>query len=198
MPEWEAKGYVGGGNVAELIDSAAGTPALVAGSARGVFDEVDRATSVFGGHPLTFAANDVGVLLPRLDHFVSLHTARLDFWVAIRRDPTGSSYGNIDFRVHDGGLYGVRPWYQWKELTPTMSLSGMFAAQIAYLMGCQPIVLCGCPNDDTPRFWETISRSKDYCKAQASIKQEMEYKPDFKNVVRAMSGWSKSFFGGME
>lgn len=198
MPEWEAKGYVGGGNVGDLIDSLQGRPAIVAGSARGVFGEVDRATSFFGGRALVFAVNDVGVLLPRVDHFVSLHTPRLDYWVAIRRDPTGASYGNVDFRVHDGGLHGPRLWYQWSKLTPTMSYSGYFAAQIAYLMGCSPVVLCGCPGDDTPRFWEKQSRPGAYAKGQANIKQEMEFKPDFKKVVRSMSGWSREFFGGLD
>jgi hypothetical protein len=152
---WEAKGYVGGGNVAGLLDSQKGRPALIAGGAKGVFEEVRLARGNLGPLALTYGVNDVGVFLPHVDHFVSHHTPRLARWVEIRRDPTGGSYGNTSFEVHDSGLYGDTYWHQWKELTPVMSLSGLFAMQIAYLMGCEPIVLCGIPCDDTPRFWET-------------------------------------------
>ena len=85
---------------------------------------------------LIFAVNDVGCYLAHVDHWVSLHTPRLDHWVEVRRDPTSRPMGNLDFHVHDAGLYGARTWYQWTGLTPLMALSGMFAAQVAYLMGC--------------------------------------------------------------
>lgn len=192
---WEAKGYAGGGNVRDLIDSERGRPAIVAGSGKGVFDEVRQASSILGRDALVFAVNDVGVLLPRVDHFVSLHTPKLELWAALRRDEGSAGYGNRDFRLHDAGLYGRREFYQWASLVPTMALSGMFAAQIAYLMGCFPIVLCGCPNDGTPRFWEHESRGADYIRVQQQVRDEMQYKPDFKRVVRSMSGWSKEFFG---
>ena len=194
---WEAKGYSGRGNVAGLIDSLRHRPAVVAGSGREVFDEVAEASRLCGGSAVVFAVNDVGVLLPRVDHFVSLHTPKLDLWVALRRDETSGGYGNRDFRVHDAGLYGAREWHQWTGLVPTMALSGMFAAQIAYLMGCDPIILCGCPNDGTPRFWETGSatRNPGYVQVQQQIKAEMAFKPEFKKAVRSMSGWSREFFG---
>lgn len=193
--EWDHKGYCGSGNVSGLLDSLQGRTAIVAGNGRGVFEEVEV---VDMGKEVIFAVNDVGVLLPRVDHFVSLHTPKLDLWVELRRDPSSTGYGNRDFRVHDAALYGERDWYQWKLLTPIMALSGMFAAQIAYLMGCESIILCGCPNDDTPRFWETgnISGNKSYVEVQRQIKQEMAFKPEFKKAVRSMSGWSKEFFGG--
>jgi len=193
---WESKGYSGAGNVEGLIDSLHGRPAIVAGSGKGVFDEVDFAVNRFRDRmPLVFAVNDVGVLLPRVDHLVSLHTPKLDLWAELRRDPTSSGYGNRDFHVHDAGLYGDREWYQWKNLVPTMALSGMFAAQVAYLMGCEPIILCGCPNDNTPRFWERECGNFDYSRVQQQVKEEMGFKPDFKRVVRAMGGWSRDFFG---
>ncbi|KKL64426.1 hypothetical protein LCGC14_2165120, partial [marine sediment metagenome] len=40
---WEQGGYCGRGNVAELIDSLRGRPAIVCGNAEGVFAELDRA-----------------------------------------------------------------------------------------------------------------------------------------------------------
>jgi len=198
MP-WESRGYAGRGNVGGLIDSLTGRAALVAGSARGVFEEVETARSKLG-RPVIYAANDVGVLLPHVDHMVSHHTSRLVHWVEIRRDPAGGSYGNRNFEVHDSGLYGEMKWWHWRDLTPMMSLSGLFAAQIAYLMGCDPIVLCGCPTDDTPRFWETLKATSNvgYRKTQQTVIAEMGYKPEFKKALRSMSGWTKEFFGGID
>lgn len=197
LNEWNAKGYCGGGNVAGLIDSLRGRAAVVAGSGQGVFNEVLRARTHLG-QPVVFAANDVAVLLPHVDHMVSLHSPKLDHWVALRSDETSKGYGNRDFAVHDGGLYGLRPWHQWCGLTPTMALSGYFAMQIAYLMGCAPIVLCGCPGDMTPCFWQGEQGSDTYARvSQTQIIEEMGYKPDFKKVVRSMSGWTREFFGAL-
>lgn len=194
---WTAKGYCGAGNVADLLGSLHSRAAIVAGSGRGVFDEVADATRRLG-NPVVFAVNDVAVLLPHVDHFVSLHTPKLDLWVELRRDPTSKGYGNRDFQVHDGGLYGDRPWHQWTGLTPMMALSGYFAAQIAYLMGCELIVLCGCPGDKTPCFWQHESINPAYSQvSQGQIRAEMGYKPHFKKVVRSMSGWSREYFGGL-
>ncbi len=191
--DWLYRGYCGQGNVVELLDSLSGRTAVICGGAQGVFQEVapyEKADVVI------FAANDVGMYLPRLDHWVSLHTPRLDHWVAVRRDQSGAPMGNMDFRVHDAGLHGVRDWYQWKNLRPVMALSGMFAAQVAWLMGCAKIILCGCPNDATPRFFETQARSRDaYVNVQRQIKDEMAFKPDFKAAIRSCSGWSREFFG---
>jgi len=195
---WEAKGYHGAGNVGELIDSLASRPAIIAGNGKGVFDEVEEAYTSVGNMAVVFSANDVGVYLPVVHHMVSLHGPKLMHWVELRRDSTSRPNGNNDFRVHDAGLHGKADWYQWEHLTPIMSLSGYFAMQIAYLMGCFPIVLCGCPGDSTPRFWETKGVNPGYVRSQQQIKEEMGYKPDFKKVVRSMSGWTRSYFGGVD
>ena len=197
MSWWEHKGYTGGGNVAGLLDSLSGRPAIIAGNARGVFEEVERARQHLGEMVVTYGVNDVAVYLSRLDHMVSLHTTKLVLWAELRRDGYSRPTGNVNFQLHDAGLMGPHLWNQWKDLTPTMSLSGMFAAQIAYLMGCSPIVLCGCPTDGTPRFWELQSDNHDYTRSQKTIMDEMSFKPDFKAAVRSMSGWSREYFGSL-
>lgn len=181
--------------MAGLIDSLRGHAAIVAGSGLGVFDEVTRARAALG-EPVVFAVNDVAVLLPRVDHMVSLHTPKLNHWVALRSDETSKGYGNRDFKVHDGGIYGAMPFYQWRGLVPMMALSGYFAMQVAYLMGCDPVVLCGCPGDITPCFWQAEQSSMVYARiSQTQIIDEMKYKPEFRKVVRSMSGWTREFFG---
>jgi len=191
---WESGGYTGEGSEA-LLGELRGQPAIVAGNAKGVFEEVKAAQSAMG-RCVIFGANDIGVYLSHVDHMVSLHTPKLDHWVGLRRDATSKGYGNKDFRVHDGGLYGEREWHQWTGLTPMMALSGLFAAQIAWLMGCNPIVLCGCPTDTTSCFWQpdaTINGG--YQKVQSQFKAEVNRNPEFKAALRSMSGWTKEFLG---
>jgi hypothetical protein len=192
---WDFAGYQGEG-CGDLIGELRGQPAIIAGNAKGVFEEVQTAYAAMG-RPVIFAANDVGVYLPWVDHMVSLHTPKLDHWVELRRDATSKGYGNKSFRVHDGGLYGEREWHQWTGLTPMMALSGLFAAQIAWLMGCAPIVLAGCPTDETACFWqpnETVNGG--YPKVQSQFKTEVNRNAQFRKALRSMSGWSKEFLNG--
>jgi plasmid replication initiation protein len=63
-------------------------------------------------------------------------------------------------------------------------------------MGCERIILCGCPNDRTPRFFETECENNAYVETQVQITREMSYKPEFKEALRSCSGWSREFFGG--
>ena len=192
---WEFAGYAGEGSE-ELLGELRGQPAIIAGNAKGVFEEVSTAQSAMG-RPVIFAANDVGVYLPHIDHLVSLHAPKLDHWVGLRRDETSKGYGNKNFRVHDAGLFGEREWHQWTGLTPMMALSGLFACQIAWLMGCRPIVLCGCPTDSTPCFWQPDSTvNGGYPKVQSQFKAEVDRNPEMKKTLRSMSGWTKDYLNG--
>ncbi len=192
---WEAKGYCGAGNVADLIDSQQGRPAIIAGNGRHVFEEVLRVSdSSEYRDALSFAANDVGVYLPRVDYMVSMHSLKLEHWAALRQARSNTTKPR-DFEIHDGGIFGERPWYQWKDLTPLMGLSGYFAMQIAYLMGCEPIMLCGCPGDATPRFWELECNNPGYVSSQRDLKAQLDARPKFKSSVRSMSGWTREYFG---
>ena len=192
---WDSAGYQGEG-CGELLGELRGQPAIIAGNAKGVFEEVSAAQSSMGGSVI-FAANDVGVYLPHIDHLVSLHTPKLDHWVGLRRDETSKGYGNKNFRVHDAGLFGEREWHQWTGLTPMMALSGLFAAQIAWLMGCAPITLCGCPTDATPCFWQPSDTvNGGYPKVQGQFKAEVDRNSEFKKALRSMSGWTKDYLNG--
>jgi len=196
--EWQHKGYCGRGPVAGLLDCHRGRPALVIGSAEGVFDEVNRALAKLSD-PVIFAANDIGMYLPTLDHWVSLHTQNLAAWRDVRwLHPTArevTKYHSV----------ATRPFidYAWEGLTPLFCLSGYFAMQIAWLMGCAPIVLCGCPGTPTRRFFD-LQRREDFgygslsggtdASVKEQIIQEMTRLPEFKAVVRSQSGWTREFF----
>lgn len=200
---WQAGGYSGAGNVSELINSCVDKPAVVVGSARGVFDELEIVRSIYGPDDLVvYGVNDVGMYLHKLDHWVSLHGDNLAAWKNVRwlHDIHPSST-----KVH---TYTQRESadYNWLFLTPLLALSGYFAMQIAYLMGCSPIILTGCPGDGTPRFFEHHRRdgfsygngvgpSDKGIKSQ--IVGEMARLPKFMDKVRSMSGWTRDFFGGI-
>jgi hypothetical protein len=85
-------------------------------------------------------------------------------------------------------------------------LSGYFAMQVAYLMGCQPIVLCGCPGEPMARLFEAEARtdfgygagtSENDRGIQRQLMAEMERVLEFKARIQSCSGWTKAYFGGL-
>ena len=198
---WEAAGYAGAGLVGELINSLQGRPAVVAGNAFGVFDEVDSALEKYPD-AVVFGVNDVGMFLPKLDHWVSLHTDKLATWKNARwlvaRDKENAKYHGVDPRAFID--------YDWSSLRPLFALSGYFAMQIAHIMGSDLIVLCGCPGDGTRRFFESKPRSGFMYGDDSQVsgkgvrdqlRSEMNRLPGFRARVRSTSGWTQNFFGGL-
>ncbi len=199
---WNTRGYCGQGQVAELIGSLAGRSALVCGNAAGVFAEVEAAQRRLD-RPVIFAVNDVGMYLPQVDHWVSLHADKLGTWRSVRwaeRTQKESTQYHSDT---------ARPFidWTWQQVTPQFCLSGYFAMQVAWIMGCEHIVLCGCPGDATPRFFEAQARESFGYGSQehgsdravgAQLQYEMARLPEFKQAIRSMSGWTKSYFGTLE
>ena len=200
---WQTRGFHGDGagrcNITSLIDSLAGAPALVVGSG-GTFDEIIKdyffAVSRHPGAKI-FAVNDIGVHLPHVDHFVSLHEDNLQHWAALRADK------HKDFKTHSL----IKADWCWEGIVPIMPISGLFAMQIAWVMGAGKIILVGCPNDGTKRFFDAKPREDfHYGEGKGTTDEgvrrqlvgEMHRLPDFKAAVRATSGWSKEFFGGID
>ena len=193
---WEHAGYTGSGNVESLLNSLRGRSALVCGSGQGVFEDFKK---IYDGSQVVFAVNDVGVYLPHVDHFLSLHAGKLKHWAALRADESSKPVGNTEFKTHTGHVEKAGIDYGWQSLCPLFALSGYFAMQVAYLMGCDPIVLLGCPGDLRPRFWETATVNQAYTQAGVldQVTKEMARLPDFKKKVRSASGWTREFFGAL-
>lgn len=192
---WEVRGYAGQGNVAPLIDTLRGRPAIVCGGAFGVFDEFTLALSKLND-PVVFAANDVGMYIPKLDHWASLHADNLGGWKAVRWQ---QQHVMEQCSYHSATARPVVD-YLWEYLTPCFAFSGSFAMQIAYIMGADLIVLCGCPSDTTRRFFDVPDKSiKDYAGGggREQLEKEMERLPEFRSKVRSMSGWTQTYFGGL-
>lgn len=200
---WESGGYSGSGNVQGLLGSCTGRSALVCGNAATVFADVRQAMASLSD-PLVFAVNDVGIYLPQVDHWVSLHGEKLSVWQAARRQHWEREDGWFSHSIRPAA--GVQ--YVWEGLNPMFALSGSFAMQLAYLMGCAPVVLCGCPGDPTPRFFEVENRlnvpavfgygggEKDQAIRQQFL-NECERVPALTSCVRSMSGWTRTYLGGL-
>lgn len=195
---WQARGYCGGGNVESLIGTEQNRPAVVCGNAQGVFEDYDRIMSKFPTYPVVFAVNDVGMYLPRVDHWVSLHGHKFDGWSTVRRQ-TGRDTPKTHSIDEKFGLD-----YHWAFLNPLFALSGYFAMQIAWIMACSPIVLIGCPGNPQRRFFDAQIRtdfgygggeqSQDRVVREQLI-SEMNRVPVFKRAVRSQRGWTREFFG---
>lgn len=198
---WEHGGYAGCGPVESLLDSLRGQPAAVCGNAHTVFDDFQSIEAMEG--LVVFAVNDIGAYLHRVDHFVSLHTDKIPLWMGLRQRESERS----GCRVHSERPLDGQVDYVWEKLTPMMALSGMFAAQIAYLMGCDPIILCGCPGSVSRRFFDIRPRDtfgygggdqRADINLRKQLTNEMERVPEFKNRMRSQSGWNREYFGAME
>jgi hypothetical protein len=195
---WQAHGYSGCGNVAELIDSEKGRPAIVVGSSFQVFADLSLAQPRLPNH-LIFAVNDIGMFLPHVDHWVSLHYPNLKVWQTVRWLHSRPAQPNA-IRYHSYETENKPNTYTWDGLNPMFALSGYFAMQIAWIMGCHPIYLCGCPGSPARRFFEATPVLGTYEMDGGIRKQvisEMERLPEFKNSVSSMSGWTREFFGGV-
>lgn len=200
---WQHAGYSGCGNVEGLLGSSAGRSAIICGNAEGVFEEYTMAKAIYPD-ALTYAVNDVGMYLPTVDHWVSLHAAYLWRWKAVRwqNPPKGSETARTWLHSMDTAR---EIDYVWDQLNPFFALSGYLAMQLAWLMGCAPIVLCGCPGMPQRRFFDVEPKTFGYGGTQypadvnlrKQVEQEMRRLPEFKAVVRSMSGWTRDYFGGV-
>lgn len=192
--DWVCRGYRGAGLVESLFDSLLGRTALVVGSGApidSIFSDIVQFPDA-----LVFAVNDIGMYLPRVDHFVSLHGDKLKHWAGVRRD--GSSKPIYpEFKTHTArDTVGID--YRWSGITPLMPLSGYFAMQIAWIMGAERIILIGCPGDSTKRFFDSKPKPGERYSEMGirdQVQREMTRLPEFKKAVRSTSGWTEFFFG---
>lgn len=195
---WEAHGYAGQGNVAQLIDTLHSRTVIICGNAITIFHDLERAQKQLD-KPVIFAVNDIGMYLPDVDHWVSLHADYLGAWKTVRWNRSNKG----EFTKYH--TYEAKPFsdYHWESLTPPMALSGYFALQIAWIMGAELIVLAGCPGLAMRRFFEGEATLNGYGSgtqgSDKSIREqlinEMVRVPGFKKRVRSMSGWTKEYFG---
>lgn len=208
---WAARGYscstLGRCNAAHLVETLAGAPAIVAGSGGNLAQIAAEVAQVRASRPQAkvFAVNDAGVYLPKIDYMVSLHEENLSHWAALRFNHSKDDKGHKfkDFETH--AL--IEADHNWEGIAPLMPLSGLFAMQVAWLMGSDEIILIGCPCDSTRRFFDIDQRadfnygggvSSSDKHVRAHLIGDMLRLPHFKRAVKSTSGWAKEYFGGVD
>lgn len=193
--DWVHRGFSGHGDMGRWFEVMAGRTAIVCGNGAGVWEQYASACALVHD-PIIVAVNDVGMYLPTVDHWVSLHVDAFPAWQSVRnmqeRPPEST-------QIHSATPRGfLDAW--WDRLTPQFPLSGYFAMQLCWVMGAERIVLCGCPGDSSPLWYGPRTRGPfDYgsLNIQAMVQHEMQTRPDFKAAVRSLSGWTQTYFGGL-
>lgn len=144
------------------------------------------------------AVNYSGIVLERVDHWISIHGDMMPEWLDTRtaagRDLPGVIVGNFMNGNHDKRLV------RW-EVRPYPGSSSLFAVRWALFWGYRRIVLCGVPLAGRHSLLpdgSMIEDPRDYnCYHEDWIKQTVrDIKPlPLDGYVRSMSGWTREHFG---
>lgn len=160
--------------------------ALILGGAKSVFEDYQSALQMIN-FDVVIAVNDIGIEIPEIDVWCSMHPEKIPMWLEARRrngfrDPRGfwttldkTPPKDVDFQ----------------KLRNTRGGSGLLAVYVARYLNCDKIVLAGIPltvdgeHYHTPGHWKECKLYRVIWEADASLL----------NDVRSMSGWTKERFG---
>lgn len=183
--------------------------ALVLGGATTVWrDLAVLETMIDGFWPgLVFAVNDLACTWPRrIDYWVTIHAEKLktvsgwrnpngpNGWIACRRANGYPDAGQIVSHVgkFPNGTTVDKVVKQWDS-----GSSGLLAVAAAYSVGCQRVVLCGCPMDDRPHFAESVVH--DSRMRWSSVRAHRQaWEKNLKRLrerTRSLSGWTRKVLG---
>lgn len=164
--------------------------ALILGGADCVWDDLEAVGRLCDvPSAVLLAVNDVGYAYAgRVDHWCSLHPENFAGWKA-RRAANGYADGYVTWSR-------TRPMLA-DRICPTLDkgTSAMLAVSVANRLGCERIVLVGCPLERRPHFHDERNGRR-WCGAKvhqpAWIRQKEAGKLEH---VRSMSGWSRDLLG---
>lgn len=176
--------------------------AAVVGGAECVWDDLAKLEELVGGEwpGLVVAVNEIGTHLERVDHWASLHPEKLhgtdpdhpDGWCWDRqRLERGLEDGYVTWchKPERGAMRWVKPFGGGS--------SGMLAVSVAWELGCDKIVCCGCPMDYGGWFDGSITHADDqHFTSYKSHRRAWQRKRDkLVTRVRSMSGWTAELLG---
>lgn len=173
-------------------------PAIVIGFAASVADDLATADGLFPG-AVRFAVNRAARAF-RAHHLVSLDRHRLPDFMP-----------NYPITVHAGRFGGIRDdrpaldyvdcYWPRLQTGGTSGSSGWLAAKIAVKLGFGPVVMCGCPIDNSAHAEPDPKRPESSWqtnpKQAASARDVILREADFHPFVRSMSGWTREILGGV-
>lgn len=213
-PIWTSNGICGHGDRPPLPAIHRTGPALVLAGARCVWDDISAAVGqlLHAGFENTakqefactvIGVNDIGAYFkPRMDHLVSHHEAQLEP-VRRLRYPNGChpapvvTHTNLKRQFRPGRAKWDPADFQWHFHQGAGGTSAMLAVMVALAMGCNRVVLCGAPMDDSGHFfspaWENCGRMFGADTQQFEWERAREHW--IAGRVRSMSGRTRQWLG---
>lgn len=160
-------------------------PALVLGSARCLFDDMQRVP--FRDECALIATNLTGVLVPGVTHWASTHRELF----AVAR-PLQQYLHERDVMTHTWRRIASHVDVLWDSDTAPDS-SGCFGIMLAIALGYYPIIACGMPLDESGYYYHPYDAKRVDYKTTNEAWWILE--AEQQGVVFSMSGWTKNWFG---
>ncbi len=142
------------------------------------------------------AINDVVMHLPmKVRHFYSNDHRMMPFWLGARRPQYARKHGPVDY-THSARSGGQHTW-PWPG-HGTSTLGGVYTA---LAMGYAPVILCGCPLDDSPNYFSPSWEKRNFSREVADrVDGKLAYWSNahrccFKGRVFSMSGRTRELLG---
>lgn len=175
--------------------------AMILGGAPCVRDDAQALAELMGGSwpGRVIAVNDIAVHWPGDIHdWVSLHPTKLT-----TSDPDDIRKRSWRAQRADAGHPGG--YTTWSHRRPSLvdetvdfwggGSSGLFAVTVAYHLGCDRVVLCGCPMDRSGHFEESRTSHEFTGEVDHYRKVWVKHKDEIRERTRSMSGWTRETFG---
>lgn len=165
---------------------ASGKTALIVGGAWCVRDDLKAAYDLFTPD-IVLAVNDIGAELPRVDAWCSMHPEKMQAWISRRFDNGHANARSVWTAEHKEAGPSFR-----KVVNPGGG-SAALAAEVAFKLGADRIVLAGCPLTSSPHFFDDVpwqKREVEHYK-RAWSRHVSAWGP----FVRSMSGWTRETYG---
>lgn len=135
---------------------------------------------------VVIAINDVGTILPCVDHWATLHSDKFPRWEKARRE-LGATTDYTRWSCSEGHYVDriVRNWFGGSSslLAVDVALNGL---------DLDRVVLAGCPMDERPNAFRTERGWAHFNRFRAGWERAER---EIAGRVRSMSGWTREKFG---
>lgn len=163
--------------------------ALCVGGASCVWDDLDRIPLGWGD--VVIACNDIGIELPGIDHWCTLHPEKFDNWREQRRL---RHYNEPQIWFPEAVQASLTTKHGYDHIIdhPGGS-SGLMCVTVAQHLGASEIVLAGIPLTPTPH---NHALDRNWYKAETFREAWVrEHKAGNLKGVTSMSGWTQELLG---
>lgn len=168
-------------------------PILITGSAKCLYDDIKEARKSYPSAPI-MAINESGIWLDEnIEHWFSFHGESLLGWKA-QRD---ARFGNKDIVLHTIKGRSSGPITAWSFSLGGSSALG--AVLVALALGYSPVILCGCPLDNSGYIHGNSKLNSNFLNEVSGPEEKrwlshIEY---FNGRVKSMSGRTKEWLGSV-